>query len=92
MTKTELRDAICQETGVSAETADAVLTATFEAIIAAVAQGEKVTLAKFGTFEPRERAARKGRNPQSGEELDIAASTAPAFKPASSFKQRVAEK
>jgi DNA-binding protein HU-beta len=55
-----------------------------------VAAGDRVTLPGFGTFEPRSRAARSGRNPQTGEVMQIAASKAPAFKPATAFKQAVA--
>ena len=52
-------------------------------------QGDRVSLSGFGTFERRERAARTGRNPQTGEELQVAASKAPAFKPAKAFKDAV---
>ena len=54
-----------------------------------VAKGEKVTLPGFGTFETRERSAREGRNPQTGETMQIAASTAPAFKAGSALKKAV---
>jgi hypothetical protein len=54
-------------------------------------RGESVTIPRFGNFEIRERSARKGRNPQTGAEIDIAASKAPAFKPAAALKRRVAE-
>ncbi|MFV1457194.1 HU family DNA-binding protein, partial [Bacillus mycoides] len=54
-----------------------------------LAAGEKVQLLGFGTFEVRERAARKGRNPQTGEEMEIAASKVPAFKPGKELKEAV---
>jgi DNA-binding protein HU-beta len=57
-----------------------------------LADGNQVVLSGFGTFETRERAARTGRNPQTGESIDIAASTSAAFKPAAALKRRVAGK
>lgn len=60
-------------------------------IIAAVAAGDAIKLSGFGTFEPRERAARTARNPQTGESVPVAARTAPVFRPSSAFRARVAE-
>ncbi len=91
MNRTELRDAVAKETGLSGAEADRVINATFESISGALEARDKVTLAGFGTFETRERSARTGRNPQTGESMEIAASTAPAFKPASALKRRVSE-
>lgn len=62
---------------------------TLALIVEAVAAGEKVNIAGFGTFEPRDRSARKGRNPQTGEELHIAATRVPAFSAAKGFKDAV---
>ena len=90
MNKAELREAIASKSGLENKQADAALDATIEAIVAAVASGDKVTVAGFGTFEPRDRPARTGRNPQTGASIEIAATTAPAFKPAAAFKQAVA--
>ncbi len=90
MNKGELVDAIASSAELSKKDADAVLSATIEAIIEAVAAGEKVTLVGFGSFERRERAAREGRNPQTGESLQIAASRVPAFSAGKQFKERVA--
>ena len=90
MNKTELRDAIAKQAGLSNAEADRALEATLSAIIQAVASGEKVALTGFGTFDARERSARTGRNPQTGAEIQIAASTAPGFKAGSAFKQAVA--
>jgi len=67
--------------------ADAAVEAVLTSITNAVAGGDKVTLPGFGTFEVRERAARSGRNPQTGEAMEIAASKSAAFKPASALKQ-----
>jgi DNA-binding protein HU-beta len=91
MNKGELVDAIASKTQTSKKDADAVLTATIDAIMEAVASGEKVTLVGFGTFEPRQRAAREGRNPQTGKAIKIAATTVPAFSAGKLFKEKVAE-
>lgn len=90
MQRNDLVARIVADTGANADDVKAVVIAALDAIVDAVAAGDRVTLAGFGTFEPRERAARTGRNPRTGEELAIAASVTPAFKPASAFKQRVA--
>nr|WP_218843233.1 HU family DNA-binding protein [Sporosarcina sp. JAI121] len=63
--------------------------AVFDTIQSTLAKGDKVQLIGFGNFEVRERAARKGRNPQSGEEIDIAASKVPAFKAGKALKDAV---
>ena len=86
MKKTELRDAIVAHAELTNAQADKALETVLASIAAAVASGDKVTLPGFGTFESRERAARTGRNPQTGETMEIAASKAPAFKPAAAFK------
>jgi DNA-binding protein HU-beta len=91
MNKGELVDAIASKTQASKKDADAVLTATIDAIMEAVASGEKVTLVGFGTFEPRARAARDGRNPQTGKAIKIPATTVPAFSAGKQFKDMVAE-
>lgn len=89
MNRSDLTTAISEKTGLSASQAQAALDATTEAIVSAVAAGDKVTLPGFGTFEARERAARTGRNPQTGATLEIAAGRSPAFKPGTQFKDRV---
>lgn len=89
MNRNDLRDAVATGAGLSGTQADAALSATLESIATALAHGDKVTLAGFGTFETRERAARSGRNPQTGETIQIAASIAPAFKPAAALKKLV---
>jgi DNA-binding protein HU-beta len=89
MNKTELRDAVAQASGLSGAEADRALNAVLDSITSALASGDSVTIPGFGTFETRERAARAGRNPQTGEEIAIAASTTPAFKPGAHLKQAV---
>ncbi len=90
MNRVELNQTVAQAADITQAQAKAAVDAALEAVVAAVAAGERVQLPGFGTFESRERAARTGRNPRTGEELTIAASVAPAFKPASAFKERVA--
>ncbi|OPG99213.1 DNA-binding protein, partial [Chryseobacterium mucoviscidosis] len=64
----------------------------FDTILDALKNGEKIQLIGFGNFEVRERSARKGRNPQTGEEIEIPASKVPAFKPGKALKDAVAGK
>ena len=90
MNKGELIDQIAEKAGLSKKQSDAVLTATLESIVEAVSQGDKVTLVGFGSFEPRQRQQRQGRNPQTGKELIIQATTVPAFSAGKVFKQKVA--
>ena len=89
MNRKDLAQAVAEEAGLSAAQADAAVAAALNGVVKAVAAGEKVSLSGFGTFEQRSRAARSGRNPQTGEAIEIAASVAPAFKPAAAFKQAV---
>lgn len=90
MNKGELVDAIAQKTNVSKRQADTIVTAMVEAIVEAVAAGDKIGLVGFGNFEVRNRQAREGRNPKTGEKMQIAATRIPAFAPGKLFKQRVA--
>ncbi len=89
MNKSELIDAATSSTGLSKSEVSKVLDGVLSSISDAVKSGDKVAISGFGTFERRERAARTGRNPQTGEELQVAASKAPAFKPAKAFKDAV---
>ncbi len=91
MNKGELVDAIASKAQTSKKDADAILTATVEIIMDAVANGDKVTLVGFGTFEPRKRAAREGRNPQTGKAIQIPETTVPAFSAGKQFKEVVAK-
>ena len=90
MNRTQLIDDVALRTGLSTADAGQAVTAVLEAISAAVAGGEKVTLPGFGVFEPRHRPARAGRNPRTGEPLEVPAATIPAFKPGADLKRRVA--
>ena len=101
MNKNELIDAIVQKTDLNKRQAAEVLNALFSTdsdkkkmgiIAAEVAKGEKISLTGFGTFERRQRKARTGRNPQTGETLKIAAAKYPAFTAGKAFKDRVQPK
>lgn len=89
MNKTELIAAIAEKAGLSKKDSDAALSAMIESITGALVKGDKVSLIGFGTFEVRERAARVGQNPQTGEKIKIAASKAPAFKAGQALKNAV---
>ena len=89
MNKLDLVNAISKETGVSKKVADQALAAVLDSIKEGLKKGEKVSLVGFGTFETRKRAARKGRNPQTGAEIKIAASTVPVFKAGKALKDAV---
>ncbi|WP_298133863.1 HU family DNA-binding protein [Micropruina sp.] len=90
MNRSQLVEVVAGAAGLSVRDADQAVTATLEAIVATVAAGESVTLPGFGTFEQRARAARTGRNPQTGAAMEIPASIAPAFKAGTAFRRRVA--
>jgi len=89
MNKTELVDAVATQAELSKQEAKKAVEALFETISNTLAKEEKIQLIGFGTFEVRERAARTGRNPQTGEEMTIPASKAPAFKPGKELKEAV---
>ena len=89
MNKTELVEAVAEKMNTTKKEAEAAVSAFTETVKEALAEGKKVQLVGFGNFEVRERAARKGRNPQTGEELDIPATKVPAFKPGKGFKDVV---
>lgn len=89
MNKTELVQAVAERTQLSKKDAGSAVNAVFELITEAMSKGETVQLIGFGNFEVRERAARKGRNPQTGEEIDIAATKTPAFKAGKQLKDAV---
>ncbi|MDE2344104.1 MAG: HU family DNA-binding protein [Betaproteobacteria bacterium] len=92
MNKSELIDAIAKDADLSKAAAERALSATIDAVVKAVAKGDTVTLVGFGTFKSSKRAARTGRNPQTGKELKIAATTVPRFTAGASFKAAVAGK
>lgn len=87
--KAELVDNVAKVTGLTKKDATAAVDAVFSSIQYDLKKGEKVQLIGFGTFEVRNRAARKGRNPQTGKEIEIAASKVPAFKPGKALKDAV---
>ncbi|KFM99741.1 HU family DNA-binding protein [Bacillus clarus] len=89
MNKTELIKNVAQTAEISQKDATVVVQTVVESITNTLAVGEKVQLIGFGTFEVRERAARTGRNPQTGEEMQIAASKVPAFKAGKELKEAV---
>ena len=89
MNKTELIEVIAKEAGLKKKDAEAALAAFVGAIETALANGEKVQLVGFGTFETKERSAREGRNPKTGETIKIAASKYPAFTAGKAFKDAV---
>ncbi len=89
MNKTELVAAVAAKAEISKKDAEAAVSATFDAITAALAEGDKVALVGFGTFAVKERAARTGLNPQTKEKIEIAASKAPAFKAGKALKDAV---
>ena len=89
MNKTELVAAIAEKAGTSKKGAEKVVNATFDVISEAMAKGDKISLVGFGTFEVRERAAREGKNPQTGEKIKIAACKVPAFKAGKALKDSV---
>ncbi len=89
MNKADLVDQVAARTGQTKVAAAATIEAMMEVIITAVTEGESVTLSGFGTFEPRERRARTGRNPRTGVAVPIPPKTVPAFRPGNTFKDAV---
>jgi len=87
--KTELVDAVASRAGLSKADADRAVNGFVDAIEGALVRGEKVTVTGFGTFEVRDRAARMGRNPQTGAPLHIPATKSPAFKSGKGLKDAV---
>ena len=92
MNKSELIEALAAKVDVSKAAAGQSIDALVEIITAAVAKGDDVALVGFGTFKAAKRAARTGRNPQTGKELKIAATTVPKFTAGATFKAAVAKK
>jgi len=92
MNKAELIEIVAKEADLSKAAAGSALDAVIAAIVKAVSRGDTATLIGFGTFKPSKRAARTGRNPQTGKELKIAATTVPRFTAGGSFKAAVAGK
>lgn len=86
MNKTELIAEVAAATEETKKNTTKIVDAVFDSIIKAVAQHDKVQIIGFGTFEAKHRAARMGRNPQTGEEIEIPASYSPSFKAGKEFK------
>ncbi|QXE00282.1 bacterial nucleoid protein Hbs [Terribacillus aidingensis] len=86
MNKTDLINTVAEKSDLSKKDATNAVDAVFDSIMDSLKQGDKVQLIGFGNFEVRERAARKGRNPQTGKEIEIPASKVPAFKAGKALK------
>ena len=92
MTKAELVEQVAKEAGITKVAADKAIAALTGAVTAALKQGDKVTLVGFGTFSVSARAARTGKNPQTGAAIKIKASKAPKFKAGAGLKEAVNKK
>lgn len=86
MNKAEFVAKVAEKSGLNRKQADAAVAAFTQTVIEALKDGEKVQLMGFGTFEVKDRPARTGRNPATGETIEIAASKAPVFKVGKTFK------
>ncbi|MBR4289605.1 MAG: HU family DNA-binding protein [Oscillospiraceae bacterium] len=91
MNKTELIASVAQSAGLTKKDAERVLNAAFDAMTAALVNGDKVQLSGFGTFEIKEREARIGRNPHTKEAIEIPATKVPVFKASKALKDNVAK-
>ena len=91
MNKTDLIAAVAQSAGLTKKDTERVLNAAFDAMTAALENGEKVQLSGFGTFEVKEREARVGRNPHTKEAIEIPTTKVPVFKPSKALKDTVAK-
>jgi DNA-binding protein HU-beta len=89
VSKSDLASLVAERADVTAAEAKSIVDATFDVIAARVAAGDEVAIGGFGKFSVTERSARQGRNPQTGETIQIAASKAPKFSAASAFKNAV---
>ena len=89
MNKTDLINVVAEETKVSKANTEAVVTATLNAIAEALKSGDKVALLGFGTFEVKDVVAREGRNPKTGETIEIAACKKPSFSASKALKDAV---
>lgn len=89
MNKTQLIDVVAKETQMKKKEAEAAVEAVFAAITSALADGDKVQIIGFGTFEAKVQAAREGRNPMTGEKISIAACKRPAFSASQALKDKV---
>ena len=92
MNKTELVNAVAEKADFSKKDADKAVATVLDSITDALAQGDKVQIVGFGTFEVRARAEKQGRNPKTGEAMIVPASNLPAFKAGKALKEAVAKK
>ena len=92
MNKAQLINAVAGKCALSKKDADAAINSCFDTIIEELEKGEKVQIVGFGCFEVRERSARKGRNPMTGETIDIGETRSVAFKPGKSIKDAMSRK
>lgn len=90
MNKADLINKVAERTSLTKKDSEKAVNAVIEAIEEALVNGQKVSLVGFGTFEVRPRQARIGRNPQTGETIEIPASKVPAFRPGKALKESVA--
>ncbi len=89
MTKTDLVEAVAEKAEIDKADAKRALEAILDTVGTALSRGKSVQITGFGTFERRHRAARKARNPQTGEEIDVPATNVPAFRAGKSLKDMV---
>ncbi len=89
MNKTELVASVAEKTGLTKKDAEKAVNALFDSVQEALTAGDKVQMIGFGTFEVKERAARKGRNPRTGQDIEIPASKNPVFKAGKALKDAV---
>jgi DNA-binding protein HU-beta len=91
LNKSDLIGSVAEKTDLTKKDAEKAVNAVFQSIEEALAKGEKVQLVGFGTFETKERAARVGRNPRTGDEIAIPATKVPGFKAGKALKESVAK-
>jgi len=89
MTKAELIESVASKVDLPRATAERAVNTMFDEMTAALRQGDKVNISGFGTFSVSERKARTGRNPKTGESIEIAASRAAKFKPGKTLKDEI---
>ena len=89
MNKAEFVRAIAKKAGITIGETEKFVEAYSEVVAETLKDGDKIALIGFGTFEPKERAAREGRNPATGETIQIAASVTPSFKPSKALKDAI---
>ena len=91
MNKTELIAAVAEKTGLTKKDAERVVNATIDTITESLVKGDKVQVSGFGIFEVKTREARTGRNPRTGETMEIAASKVPSFKAYNGLKDSISK-